>query len=66
MGRIKSKLVKRTSNLLLREENSFTEKFEDNKGLLKTLDTSKKIKNQVAGFISRVKKKEIDKLEKLK
>ena len=57
MGRIKSKLVKRTSHLLLKEENKFTEKFEENKKLLVGVTPSKKIRNQIAGYISRVKKK---------
>jgi ribosomal protein S17E len=59
MGRIKSKLVKRTTNLLLKEDNSFTDKFDSNKNLLKTLQTSKKIRNQIAGYISRLKKAEL-------
>ena len=58
MGRIKSKLVKRTSNLLLKQENKFTDKFEKNKELLKGLTQSKKIRNQIAGYITRVKKKQ--------
>ena len=56
MGRIKSKLVKRTSHSLLKEENKFTDKFEENKKLLKNVTPSKKIRNQIAGYIARVKK----------
>jgi len=56
MGRIKSKLVKRTANILLKQENKFSDKFEDNKKLLKNLTPSKKIRNQIAGFITRQKK----------
>ena len=56
MGRIKSKLVKRTGHTLLKEENKFTEKFEENKELLKGITPSKKIRNQIAGYIARVKK----------
>jgi len=56
MGRIKSKLVKRTANTLLKQENKFSDKFEDNKKLLKDLTPSKKIRNQIAGFITRQKK----------
>ncbi|MDP2924888.1 MAG: 30S ribosomal protein S17e [Nanoarchaeota archaeon] len=58
MGRIKSKLVKRTSLSLLKEENSFTDKFEPNKELLKGLTDSKKVRNQIAGYITRKKKSE--------
>lgn len=57
MGRIKSKLVKRTSHQLLNEENSFTEKFEDNKPLLGKSMPSKKIRNQIAGYLARLKKR---------
>ena len=56
MGRIKSKLVKRTAKALLKQENKFTDKFEDNKKLLKNLTPSKKIRNQVSGYITRQKK----------
>jgi len=57
MGRIKSKLVKRTANSLLHEENKFTDKFEDNKKMLTGLTPGKKIRNQIAGYITRAKKK---------
>lgn len=56
MGRIKSKLIKRTANSLLSGENRFTDNFETNKQVLKTSMPSKKIRNQVAGFITRKKK----------
>ena len=58
MGRIKSKLVKRTANLLLKQENKFNENFEQNKKILKDSMPSKKIRNQIAGYIGRLKKKE--------
>jgi len=56
MGRIKSKLIKRTGNTLLNEENQFNDNFESNKKILKNSLPSKKIRNQVAGFITRKKK----------
>ena len=56
MGRIKSKLIKRTGNTLINEENNFTDKFEDNKEQLKGLMPGKKIRNQIAGHITRQKK----------
>jgi len=56
MGRIKSKLVKRTGASLLKEKNKFSPDFKENKELLKTLETSKKIKNKIAGYLTRVKK----------
>lgn len=59
MGRIKSKLVKRTSLALLKEPNTFNESFENNKDLLKGLTPSKKVRNQIAGYIVRKKKAEL-------
>ena len=56
MGRIKSKLVKRTSHSLLKEENVFNQEFEENKKILKSSMPSKKIRNQIAGYIARLKK----------
>ena len=56
MGRIKSKLVKRTSHNLLKEENVFDDTFDENKKILRNLFHSKKIRNQVAGYIARIKK----------
>ena len=56
MGRIKSKLVKRTGHNLLKEENKFTGKFDDNKKLIRSLETSKKIRNKIAGYITRINK----------
>lgn len=58
MGRIKSKLVKRTGVNLLKEKNKFGEAFELNKKILKNSMPSKKIRNQIAGYISRLKKRE--------
>lgn len=58
MGRIKSKLVKRTSKNLLKEENIFNDNFEENKKILKDSMPSKKIRNQIAGYIARIKKRD--------
>jgi ribosomal protein S17E len=57
MGRIKSKLVKRTGRLLLKEENQFNDNFEDNKKLLTGLTPSKKTRNKIVGYITRLKKR---------
>lgn len=57
MGRIKSKVVKRTAKTLFNEEgNVFTDKFEDNKKTLVGLMPSKKVRNQIAGYITRLKR----------
>ena len=64
MGRIKSKLVKRTANAMLKEENVFTAEFEDNKNILKGSMPSKKIRNQIAGYIARINKRKSQKTKK--
>lgn len=57
MGRIKPKLVKRTSRQLIEStEESFTKKFEDNKIVLGKTIPSKKVRNKIAGYIARIKK----------
>jgi ribosomal protein S17E len=48
MGRIKSKLVKRTTHTLVKEENIFTKDFDKNKKMLEGLTPSKKIRNKIA------------------
>jgi ribosomal protein S17E len=58
MGKIKSALVKRTAKKLLDEENNFSEDFEKNKKLLGDSMPSKVIRNQLAGYIARLKKLE--------
>ncbi|MEK6914673.1 MAG: 30S ribosomal protein S17e [Nanoarchaeota archaeon] len=55
MGRIKSKLVKRTGNNIISSGN-FNDKFDDNKRILTGIMPSKKIRNQIAGYITRKKK----------
>lgn len=63
MGRIKSKIVKKTALSLLKEENRFTDKFDNDKELLKGLTPSKKVRNQIAGYITRLKKRSPYKIE---
>ncbi len=58
MGRIKSTLVKRTATNLLKEENNFSENFERNKKLLGRTMPSKKVRNKIAGYLSRLKRRE--------
>lgn len=56
MGRIKSTLIKRTSRKLIESsEESFTDKFQDNKKALgNTTLPSKKLRNKIAGYIGRI------------
>ena len=58
MGKIKSKMVKRSANTLIKEGVEFTESFEKNKKILKDTMPSKKLRNQMAGFLSKIKKQE--------
>ena len=58
MGKIKSKSIKRSANMLIKKGIKFTDNFEENKRILgNTLLPSKKIRNQMAGFLARLKKK---------
>jgi len=57
MGRIKSLQIKRTAKKLL-AKNKFSSEFEENKKLLSQyIETSKKTKNSIAGYITRLVKK---------
>jgi len=58
MGKIKSKLIKRSANILAKKDIEFTESFEKNKKILKDTMPSKKLRNQMAGFLARIKKQE--------
>ena len=58
MGKIKSKLVKRASKNLIENNVKFTESFEKNKKILRRTMPSKKLRNQMAGFLSKFKKQE--------
>ena len=55
MGRIKSTLVKRTAKqLLVQSDMSYNEAFDNNKRILGNTMPSKKIRNQIAGYLSRL------------
>ena len=56
MGKIKTKLIKRTSERLLEKDIDFSEDFEKNKKVLDGVSPSKKVRNQIAGYITRLKK----------
>ena len=59
MGKIKSKLVKRSAKELIKKGIEFNQKFEDNKKILgNNTMPSKKIRNQMAGYITRLKRAE--------
>ncbi|PIO07876.1 30S ribosomal protein S17e [Candidatus Pacearchaeota archaeon CG10_big_fil_rev_8_21_14_0_10_34_12] len=56
MGKIKSKMVKRSAHELIKRGIEFTDKFEDNKKILGKTMPGKKIRNQMAGYIAHIKK----------
>lgn len=58
MGKIKSKLIRRTANELVKRGVSFTDMFEENKKILGATLPSKKIRNQIAGLMAKMKKRE--------
>ena len=56
MGRIKSKLIKRTSRQLIEKtDESFGKTFEENKKAIGSTLQSKKMRNKIAGYIARIK-----------
>lgn len=58
MGKIKSKLIKRSANEFIKKGVKFGEDFEKNKKTLGNTMPSKKLRNQIAGYLSRLKKQE--------
>ncbi|VVB81054.1 30S ribosomal protein S17e [uncultured archaeon] len=60
MGRIKTKMIKRlTFDLIKQSRERFTKQFEDNKKVVRELlgnEASKKIRNSVAGYVTRLMK----------
>lgn len=53
MGKIKTKLIKNTAEKLIDEGIEFSEDFEENKKILGNTMPSKKIRNQIAGYLAR-------------
>lgn len=57
MGRIKTAMIKRAAEQVLdKEPELFNESFEHNKKILGSTMPSKRIRNKIAGYISRLKK----------
>ena len=65
MGKIKSKIVKRTAEELVRRGINFTTDFEKNKEIIGNTMPSKKIRNQVAGYLVRKTRVEKEKAKML-
>jgi len=65
MGKIKSKLVKRTAEELVKQGVNFTTDFQKNKEIIGNTMPSKKIRNQVAGYLVRKTRVEKEKAKML-
>ena len=65
MGKIKSKLIRRTVNSLLNKKIEFSEEFGKNKKILGSTMPSKKMRNQIAGLGVRIKRQEKENAIKL-
>ena len=63
MGKIKGKSIKRAGDEFVRQGVEFTEDFEKNKKILGDTMPSKKIRNQLAGYLVRKKRMENAKKE---
>ncbi|HUS50333.1 MAG TPA: hypothetical protein VMZ91_09215 [Candidatus Paceibacterota bacterium] len=58
MGKIKPKLVRKSANVLLNSGIEFSENFKENKKILGDSMPGKKIRNQMAGLLSKLKKQQ--------
>jgi len=56
MGKIKSKMIKRSAKTLAEKGIKFTDDFERNKKILGNTMPSKKLRNRMAGYLVRLKK----------
>ncbi len=66
MGKIKSKQVKRSSQELMNEGIEFNEDFNKNKKILGQEMPSKRMRNKMAGYLSRFMKHKRKEAESLK
>ena len=58
MGKIKSKAIRRSVDTLIKKDIKFSEDFEENKQILNSMQIGKKLRNQMAGLATRIKKTE--------
>ncbi len=64
MGKTKSKSIRKSAKVMNVEGVKFSESFEKNKKILEGLNLSKKLRNQMAGLLTRTKKQELAAAEK--
>ena len=60
MGKIKSKSVKRAAQTLIEKGIEFEDSFEKNKKVLEGVTPSKKLRNQMAGLLTKLKKRQLE------
>ena len=58
MGKIKSKAIKKASLVLVKQGIEFGDSFEENKKIIEGITPSKKMRNQMAGLLTRIKKRQ--------
>ncbi len=66
MGKTKSKSLRKASKTINSSGVKFNENFEKNKKILVGLTLSKKLRNQMAGLMTRTRKQELVQIEKEK
>jgi len=59
MGKIKSKSIRKNARILTNKGVNFSADFNKNKKILNNLSIGKKIRNQLAGLLSKTKKREL-------
>lgn len=57
MGRIKTTVIKRSAERLIASDVEFTTDFEKNKKIIEGVMPSKRMRNMVAGYITRLKER---------
>jgi ribosomal protein S17E len=58
MGKIKSKAMRKTSRAIMKEDLKISTNFEKNKIILGKTMPSKRMRNKIAGLLSRMKRQE--------
>lgn len=58
MGKIKSKMMRKASKEIMKEDINVSKDFEHNKTILGNTMPSKRMRNKIAGLLARMKKQE--------
>jgi ribosomal protein S17E len=65
MGKIKSKMMRKASREIMKEDVGVSKDFEHNKTILGNTMPSKRMRNKIAGLLSRMKRQEEKKKKEL-